>query len=359
MGLIGWIHSKAKQLPGAGRIRDVLSSIKKPIHAGRLRKYADDGRTPSGQPSVLVVMNTGIGNAVEATPLVQSIRTLWPKSHITIYGPGGDLFENWCVVDEVTTFPDPLSGRKFDHTFEIWAVDPPIPESEAYPEKGMIHSLPFTGTYFLKPEREYNLDMIRKLGYRGNAPPLYVSLKRPRIEIPECKLRVSLVPGSNTDFMWRHKRWPYFTELLGNLLDAYAGVQVCIIGGPEDKFDNPYPEDSRVIDFRGRLSLSETAWLLRSSDLAIGNDCGPMHIADAAQTRSIILFGPSCELKNGPMYKSVPLSVPVPCRPCQYGELLLKCEDPRCMKELRPKLVLEQVRQMLPPGRVKGTVEHE
>ncbi len=358
MGVIGWIHCLAKRLPGSGQIRNVLSAMKKTVHTGRLRDYAESSRGPVGQPAVLVMMNTGIGNAVEATPLVQAVRMHWPKSHITIYGPGGDLFEDWCVVDEVTSHPDPLSGRSFDHTFEIWAVDPPIPESDDYPDKGAIHELPFTGTYFLKPEREYNLDMIRKLGYRGPAPPLYVSMKQPGYKIPTCRSRICLVPGSKTDFMWRHKRWAYFPGLLENLLQAYPDAQMCIIGGPEDKFDNPQPENDRVVDLRGRLTLSETAWALRHSDLAIGNDCGPMHIADAVQTQSIILFGPSCELKNGPMYKSVPMSVPVSCRPCQYGELLLTCEDPRCMNELSPELVREQVKKMLPPPVRKG-VEHE
>jgi len=359
MGLTGWIHDAAKRLPLAVKIRRVLSLLKKPTHARRLRKYTKDRHTPQGQPAVLVMMNTGIGNAVEATPLVQAIRMRWPKSHITIYGPGGDLFDDWCVVDEVTCYPDPLSGRKFNHTFEIWAVDPPIPESEDSPDRGKIHTLPFTGTYFLKPEREYNLDMIRKLGFRGPVPSLYVSMKQPSFQMPDCHSRICLVPGSKMDFMWRHKRWPYFADLLGELLIMYPEAQICIIGGQEDKFDNPQPGNDRIIDLRGRLTLRETAWVLRHSDLAIGNDCGPMHIADTVQTRSIILFGPSCELKNGPLYKSVPLSVPVPCRPCQYGELLLSCENPHCMSELRTEQVMDQVQSLMPPSIVRNRVEHE
>jgi ADP-heptose:LPS heptosyltransferase len=99
-----------------------------------------------------------------------------------------------------------------------------------------------------------------------------------------------------------------------------------------------------------RLSLSETTWVLRHSYLAIGNDCGPMHIAAGVQTRLIILFGPSCEVKNGPLYKGVPLSVPVPCRPCQYGELLLSCNDPRCMNELIPSWLWTKSEGRCRPG---------
>lgn len=347
MGLIGKIHDLATRLPLREQLRNILLALKKPIHEHRLQEYAAAQSRPTGKPAVLVLMNTGIGNAVEATPLVQAIRMHWPRSFITVYDPGGDLFDDWCVPDEITCYPDPLAGRVFDHSFEIWSVNPPIPESDSYPDKGRVHRLPFTGTYFLKPEREYNLDMIRKLGYRGPAPPLYVSMKRPAVGLPEGRPRLCLVPGSKTDFMWRHKRWPYFADLLSDLLQEYPEGHVGIIGGAGDRFDNPHPDDRRVVDLRGRLSLSQTAWVLRHSDLAIGNDCGPMHIADAVQTRSIILFGPSCELKNGPINKAVPLSVPVSCRPCQYGELLMTCEDPRCMNELSPDLVMEKVREML------------
>jgi len=359
MSLVGWIHDRARQLPLAGKLRNLLSSLKKPVHANRLRRYVEDQRAAHTGPAVLVMMNTGIGNAVEATPLVQAIRMHWPRAHLTLYDPGGDLFDDWCVADEITCYPDPLSGREFDHTFEIWAVDPPVPESEDPPDKGQVHTLPFTGTYFLKPEREYNLDMIRKLGYRGPAPPLYVSTKEPKREIPRCQRRISLVPGSKNDFMWRHKRWPYFGELLHSLLEAYQDLQICIVGGAGDRFEHEHTEDGRVVDLRSNLTLAESAWILRHSDLAIGNDCGPMHIADAVQTCSIILFGPSCELKNGPLYKSLPLSVPVPCRPCQYGELLLKCEDPRCMTELLPEMVMDAVRKLLPPNGPRDEARHE
>ena len=293
------------------------------------------------------MMNTGIGNAVEATPLVQAIRIHWPKAHITLYTPGGDLFEDWNVPDEVTSFPDPLSGRTFDHTFEIWSVDPPIPDSDNYPDKGIVHPLPFTGTYWLKPEREYNLDMIRALGYRGPAPPLYVSMKRPQIEIPDGQPFIGLVPGSKNDFMWRHKRWPYFTDLSTRLMDEYPEALIAVIGGPDDRFDPPQPDNRRLLDLRGKLSLRETAWVLRRAVLTIGNDCGPMHIADAVQTHALILFGPSCELKNGPRYKAEPLSVPVSCRPCQYDDLLLTCDNPRCMNDLTVDLVIDRIQSLL------------
>jgi ADP-heptose:LPS heptosyltransferase len=69
-----------------------------------------------------------------------------------------------------------------------------------------------------------------------------------------------------------------------------------------------------------------------------------MHIADAVMTPSIVLFGPTCAVKNGPVYRGVPMSVNVSCSPCQYDPHLRDtCEDPRCMIELTVDSVLRQV----------------
>ena len=105
--------------------------------------------------------------------------------------------------------------------------------------------------------------------------------------------------------------------------------------------------DPRVIDLRNRLTLSETAWVLRHSDLAIGNDCGTMHIADAVRTPPIVIFGPTCEVKNGPVNRSVLIRLDLPCAPCQYGEQLSTCDDPVCMNGISPDIVLKQTRELL------------
>ena len=131
-------------------------------------------------------------------------------------------------------------------------------------------------------------------------------------------------------------------------MEKYPDSQICIIGSEADEYQNHCPESNRVLDLRSRLSLAETAWLLRNSALAIGNDCGPMHIADAVQTAGIVLFGPSCELKNGPLYKVIPMSIDIPCRPCQYDpETVKSCCDARCMNEISVDMVLHKAQQLL------------
>lgn len=296
-------------------------------------------------PKVLVAMNTsGIGNAVEATPFVQAVRMLWPGAEITILTVPGDLFKDWSVPDRIITSTEKIRGCSYDHTFFTNWTQRDVPEWCSQSELGQVHfPKVWLGKLLLKPERRYYLDMLRKLGFKGSEPPLYVSLKKPGEHIPVADFRICLVPGGKPESLWRHKRWPYYNELLTLILEKYQNAQICIIGTRQDEFSGVLLSDQRIVDLRGNLTLRETAWVLKSANIAIGNDCGPMHIADAVQTRSIVIFGPTCELKNAYRNKVLTFSTDLPCRPCQYGSKIETCQDPKCMLKITPKQVMRKM----------------
>jgi ADP-heptose:LPS heptosyltransferase len=322
-------------------------ALKKRLWRRRLARFRAAQRKRLVTGRVLVRMDAGIGNAVEATPLVQAIRTHWPRAHLTILPPHGDLLADWSIVDRVALSPVELEGQRFDHTFLTWCVE--RPGASAPFEPGRVHRAEGLFPHWqLRPEREVNLDSLRALGYDGPTPPLYVALKEPGNSLPDHAFRIALAPGGKTDHRWRHKRWPHFRALAETLVRDHPDAQVCIVGGPEDELPS---EASQVCDLRGRHTLRETAWVLKQSRLVIGNDCGPTHIADAVLTPTLVLFGPTCEVKNGPRYRGETLSNDVACRPCQYQLTLLdSCADPRCMLDLTVETVTERVAGMLKAG---------
>ena len=299
--------------------RKIKLYIKGIAYQRRLRQYKKTKGLVSKNPRVLIVMNEGgVGNAVVATPFVQAVRMLWPAAEITILIPSGDIFKGWVIPDVITSSVEDIKGKVFDHTFFPYWIWHGLPGWSNCCDLGQVHyPKVWLEKILLKPEGIYYLDMLKKFGYRGPAPPLYVSMKPPEIEPAPVDLRICLVPGGKSEAQWRHKRWPYYRELANELLNNYPEAQVCIIGTREDPIEGQLPEDKRIVDLRGNLTLCEVAWVLKNSDLTIGNDCGPMHIADAVQSRSLVIFGPTCELKNAYSNKAVAVSVDVPCRPCQ------------------------------------------
>jgi len=191
----------------AQALRKIGIRGKRLIHHMRLSRLKKLQRLPLTGPSVLVVMNNiGIGNAVEATPLVQAIRMLWPTAIITVLTGPGDLFDDWSVPDRITASTEDLKGKSYDHTFFPYGRWQNIAEWQASFELGRVHCpRVWLRVWLLKPEVEYNVDMVRRLGYRGDAPPLYVSLKQPKEHIPGDILRICLIPGGKKEAMWRHK----------------------------------------------------------------------------------------------------------------------------------------------------------
>lgn len=339
----------ARTVTGTMRAREPLRRALAQLKRQRNRTQArEQNRTQGSQRlRVLVVMNGGIGNAVQATPLVQAIQMHWPQAQIDLFTPYQNLFAGWSLVHEYVEGLQPRPNHLWDHTFITWSSI--LPEGDAERgDLGHVHTVPLLGAWFVKPEREYNLDMIRKLGFRGSSPPLYVSLSAPGSWVSDDAVWVALVPGGHAGAKWQNKRWPHFNELLQLLLESSDEIRVCILGGPDDPPVTAPNHQDRVLDLRGKCSLSEVAWILKRMDAVIGNDSGPMHIADAVHAPAIVLFGPTCEVKNGPLHGGRALTSSIECRPCQYVKTQFTCSDPRCLSEIRPDQVLKTVSEFLP-----------
>jgi heptosyltransferase-3 len=72
------------------------------------------------------------------------------------------------------------------------------------------------------------------------------------------------------------------------------------------------------VDLSGALGLRELAALTREARAFVGVDSAPMHIAAAAGTPVVALFGPSGDAEWGPwqVAQRVVTSTEHPCRPC-------------------------------------------
>ncbi len=328
----------------------LLDRFAESLYLHRIKRYyRQNSEMRVDKPKILVYLKkSGIGNAVEATPLIQAIRALWPSSSITVLFPAHELFDGWSILDRVVREESEITGSEFDYTFFPYWGWKGIPDNTLTCPLGRIGVVkPWLKKWFLRREREYNMDMIRKLGYYGLTPPLYVSIKKPIMQISFGRLNICIAPcGANLP-RWQNKRWPYYDQLIEGLIDKIDGVRIFVLGTKEDFIPEKVFERSEVSDLRSKLTLPETAWIVKNSHFVIGNDCGPMHIADAAQSRGIVLFGPTCELKNGPMHKIAVLTAQTPCRPCQHSNRIETCSSFECMKQISPEFVLQKTAEIL------------
>ncbi len=71
------------------------------------------------------------------------------------------------------------------------------------------------------------------------------------------------------------------------------------------------------MDLIGSTTPIQAAGNIAEADAYVGIDNGPSHPAAAVRTPSVLLYGPTTTLQNGPWQGSVTaLSADVPCRPC-------------------------------------------
>lgn len=125
---------------------------------------------------------------------------------------------------------------------------------------------------------------------------------------------------------WELKRWPLerYRELAAGFIAATGGG-VLVFGGPADHDGDAMARSlgPRAASLVGRCSHLESAYFASLTDLVVANDTGMTHLAEAAGTDVITLYGPtSRELGYYPTRPgSLAVERALPCRPCtRMGE---------------------------------------
>jgi len=166
---------------------------------------------------------------------------------------------------------------------------------------------------------------------------------------------------------WLFKCWKdeYMAEVISWLIAR--GIKVVVTSAPDSKemekakrilslcsslvatpLSSPKSRHSPLLlDLCGKTTIKELAAVSELSDLFIGVDSAPMHIAAAVRTTVIVLFGPTGEDVWGPYGKGhFIITKNLPCKPCKKG----MCEGiplRECMTAIKPDDVKKAVSKIL------------
>lgn len=148
--------------------------------------------------------------------------------------------------------------------------------------------------------------------------PLGAQLHQTRMHLPELEIspttsanhrRIGFQLGASKDI----RRWPLasFAQLLTALLDRWPDTEIIVTGAAheqhlEKEFINSLPLHYRknVTPMAGKTDLIGLINLIRSLDLLVTGDTGPMHIAIAAQVHTVSLFSTATPRHTGPCQDS-------------------------------------------------------
>lgn len=299
---------------------------------------------------LLILQTAFLGDVVLASPMAEEIKKVlpsWEIDFLTIPQAAG-LVENDPNITEVLKYDKRGEDSGFKGFFsmvrqiETGAYDIAIVPHRSIRSAALVRfaGIPnrigfdrsagsFLFTKKIKYENDLhevdrNLNLLESIvsspikGY----PRLYPSAEDDRHAenilaengINSDKPLVAMAPGS----IWKTKRWPIerYEELAGKFITD--GTRVILIGGKEDisllentKFDG-------AIDLAGKLTLMESAAILKKCDLLITNDSAPMHFAVSVDTPVVAIFGATAPKYGFYPYNKddVVVDRELPCRPC-------------------------------------------
>ncbi len=331
---------------------------------------------------ILVIKMAGIGDLLLATPALRALRETYPHAHIDLLvtPDSAGILNGWQVIDRIIV----LDKYLFDYPQQFLTRPHNLLRLKPlwrdlrdghYDAVLLLHhlTLPFgrlkhqlllraTGAqwrvgldnghgWFLNVrvkdngfgamhEAEYYLAVAAAVGAKTKDKRLVVPLSEAdhrqawqllyEHETPQ-NIRhpiIAMHPGSggySTARRWAPER---FAQLADTLYSSVRG-QLLLLGGPEEAELHQHIIDMMhsempVRSMAGRGSIKVTAALLEQVDLFIGNDSALVHLAVAAGTPTVAIFGltnaqawgPFADEKAGQQALIVRLNLP--CMPCFY-----------------------------------------
>lgn len=280
---------------------------------------------------LLVVMPTWFGDCLMATPVLRSLRQLWPDAHLAVLIRESlvELVEGLPTIDE--TIPARkgkgssafgtarrLRASKFDtavllpNSFRAASIAAmaSIPRRVGYDRDGRGLLLtdrliaPRDGQGFTPvPTLEYYLSIAHYLGAQPCAGDHRMEIAtRPEDDERAASLLASakgrpvvlMNPGAEQE----NKRWPAerFAQLAARCSNE-LGCAVAVTGAPDERgvlARVTGAATTTIIDLpKAGMSVRLLKSIAKLSAIVVTNDTGPRHLAAACGTPVVSLFGPT------------------------------------------------------------------
>jgi len=289
---------------------------------------------------IAVVVNGGVAETLQSTPLLRTLRAGFPTTRITIVCPSSaaDVAEGIPPVDRVVSLKELRGSRRggaglwlalrklrLDAVFLCTSGTLPIMAAyfagiaERYGVGGAVGNMLLTGR--VTPGRSENRAQtwLRLAQVAGIHQELHTPVFEPgpearrraervlhAIGLADGRLLVAIAPGTgfaedgaaSQATAWQPERW----ALLANQLAQRHGAGILLVGSPDDR----YAAERTKLDLRadatdlvGEIDLPTLAGVVARCDLLVGSDTPLLQLAAAMGTPTVGLFGPTDGARRG------------------------------------------------------------
>jgi len=326
--------------------------------------------------SILFIRPGGIGDAVLLTPAIKAIKKKYPEANI-------DVLAEKRNSGAFSFCPEIRNVYLYDRPKELWkairngyevVIDTEQWHRMSAVVARLIKALVIIG-YATNERRKlfthqipYSHDDYEVESFIHLVEPIVGTVcfeaDKPFLSIPpgladkvslhlmqlSGKKIVAIFPGGSIpERRWGAERFHRVAmELAGK------GYVIVVVGGKEDAVDGAAISEGipGVTNLCGRLSLPETAAVLKESELLITGDSGIMHIGHGLGVRTLALFGPGIERKWAPKGRNCSIiNKHLDCSPCTKFGYTPQCrENGKCMKLISVEDVYEKAIELLTEG---------
>lgn len=249
---------------------------------------------PTGKKVVAIGLVEHFGDIVACEPVSRYMRSMYPNEHIVwVTGKqyqelvdANPYLDEILLVDCLTDWIKLVNHNHFDFIIDLHVNKRVCPSCRIPLDKK-------TGNPDITGENYYRYGSL--LAAASQAAGLYPLFESPNVYINDrvskavdlLELPSSYVvihcSSNERDRDWDDQKW---NILVGEITERY-GIHVVEVGIKPivRSVSNAY------VNLCGKLSLMETAEVLRRSSLFIGVDSGPAHLANAVKTPGVVLLG--------------------------------------------------------------------
>ena len=340
--------------------------------------------------NILVIRLSSLGDVLMTIPAVRSIRERFPDAHISwlVEGPVSEFLTCQDFIDEVIIFPrsNTMKGLKTGNIPRAGKALGPFLRNMRKREYDLVvdfHGIAKSALFSIMAKRtktigfgdmfakekshlfyhnkingsdkrmhkvERNMLLANYLGYTNSVPNVILKTSDDAAVYVDNFFRetgntpplfaVNPFSSKGTDF----KRWPMerYAELIARIHHELHEQTLILWGPGEEEAARQLKEMSGNSAYLAcPTNIPQLFSLLGKVRIYIGGDTGVMHLAAAAGTQVIAIFGPTDFKINGPYGKGhTILREDVSCSPCKKKD----CSDRRCLVPITVDKVIESIK---------------
>jgi ADP-heptose:LPS heptosyltransferase len=308
----------------------------------------------------LCYFRSGIGNFIQCTPALQALASMDQSGKVDVcidmrwndYRKDSiiEMLGKFDFVQNIIPFPIGVPV-KFEREYQVWYWTSWASNGDALeffrskkPHGEDVANDNRVWDHEKTSEADYYFNIVKKYyGYTGDKPPLAFPVSG-KFAFNASQKNIVFCNGGFGGYSVI-KKWPHFYDLAFTLKGLYGNKINLIKVGYGKELSDVYNYD---YDFVNKVSITETAQIIKQSDLLITTDTAIMHIGDALKVPMIVLWGGTSLKKNGPSNdtgKVIHLRLDCQDR-CHASNRYSSCTNLRCMNEIRVSMIMREVKEL-------------